>query len=550
MPPDFNLPIADWTLRVKVKLSGSDLYFANEELALDDGTFWKGRLESFSLIQRSAGSWIDPRVITPEATIVFKNINNEIVDLIAQENWANKDVELSVGYSKQAANYQNVFFAKVRLGGREATDTRVTIQLTDMRSADRRTLPQDLIDSTTYPNAETKSLNHPIPWVFGDFTFAVSTTRVPAYQIDHTVNTGGQFIITGGGLKQHESVFLNDVAATYANVNLDAGTFELTQAYNPATDTITVHCQGRTDTGLSTGTLLQTIPDITQDVLESMMGVASAKLDQTAFDAWDAELTIDDYARGIIGNNAQREDSDEVLARLLFEGFGDMIISGTTGQYTPQFRLGDPAASIPTFRTEDLLDQSDGTKQFREHLDDTGLFANVMTGRFDYNPATLVFDDQYNKQDDASIAQYGLRQDRTLDFYWLHQTGGVQVRTQRELFLFSTEPELVDLGIGPQAAALEPTDRFRLVHGKYSEAQASLFQIRDHLVDYGAMHTRPLVGFNMSVLGAGTWTEDAAVTWLTATDDQRNQKGFLTDANGYADTSGSPSEASRRYKYL
>jgi hypothetical protein len=56
--------------------------------------------------------------------------------------------------------------------------------------------------------------------------------------------------------------------------------------------------------------------------------------------------------------------------------------------------------------------------------------------------------------------------------------------------------------------------------------------------------------WNILTLSAGRWTESTAPTWLSSDLVQREEHGFWTDANGYADPSASPDETSKRSKWF
>ena len=149
------------------------------------------------------------------------------------------------------------------------------------------------------------------------------------------------------------------------------------------------------------------------------------------------------------------------------------------------------------------------------------------------------------------MVRVGQRVRRTMTFNWLYLAGGAEDRAGREVYVFSSNVRMVDLGVDASAVTYGPASQFRLVYDRFVEVSdlGNPFQVRDIEVDPMTRRVT-LTAWDMLTLFSGTWTEDDTVTWLTATAEQRSTKGFWADASGYADTSGSPDAASQRYRWI
>ncbi len=137
-------------------------------------------------------------------------------------------------------------------------------------------------------------------------------------------------------------------------------------------------------------------------------------------------------------------------------------------------------------------------------------------------------------------------------FKFMYTADGVSFRVSRELYAFAADPEVIRLEATAQAVVLQPSEQFRLVYNKYEaddDGAGVPFLIRQ--IDTDAFSMMAIISaWNVLRLGTGTWTEGAAITWLTATARQRREKGFWGDADGYPDTTVPPDSASRRYRWF
>ena len=116
---------------------------------------------------------------------------------------------------------------------------------------------------------------------------------------------------------------------------------------------------------------------------------------------------------------------------------------------------------------------------------------------------------------------------------------------------FSTELEMMTLGVGPRSLTKVPLDQFRLVYNKYEEVESfgTPFQIRDITVDFNKMSS-VIQAWNVLTILTGRWTSSSVPNWTSSNHTQRLDHGFWTDSNGFADPSGSPSATSKRSRWF
>lgn len=539
---------------VDIELDGLTLHLSNQEIVLDDDTVYAAQLKSVSPLARSAGALQDPRVVLPSMTLTADNKEDpqtgvRFQDYLTDYEWANAQITVRVGSSLAAADWSSIFVGRAKFpGGISSDNLTCTVRVNDARAKDGRNLPASIFTLATYANMETKSIGLPIPLVYGDwYTTAGNGEQLPCYQIDSTVGTGGRFKISSRELKSIEAVYLNGASVSFT-ADLNNGQFTLNVAYVPATDVVTCNCRGATSDLTSAGTLLQSGPDVLYDLLLNELDVAAGNIDSTAFSTWEGNLAASDYVRRWIGGEIIH--SDTLIAELLNECFADMRIEAA--KYYPTYRVVAASTSV-TLRDADLLSQGGNSaiKHFAVHESPEDIYCNEVLADYSYDPANDTYNERYLVEDAAAVVRVGQRVRRTMTFNWLYLAGGAEDRAGREVYVFSSNVRMVDLGVDASAVTYGPASQFRLVYDRFVEVNdlGNPFQVRDIEVDPMTRRVT-LTAWDMLTLFSGTWTEDDTVTWLTATAEQRSTKGFWADASGYADTSGSPDAASQRYRWI
>ena len=545
-----NAAVQNWRQLVEITLDSGVVRYAKDTHTLSDGTYYDGRLLSISTLRLSAGQLLDPRIVAPSLQLTLDNADGTMLTAIDSEEWGNRQVIIKVGQGATSGDYEEVFRGRILFpGGIGIDDQSVTIELNSERGADNVVIPANKFKTSTYANLEPKSDNLPIPIVYGDWlTTAGGGEKVPCHCVDTTAGTGGRFKIADHALKQIEAVYLNGSAIT-GNCTLDAAngefTISSTSTYDPDVDVVTANVQGKTDDGLTSGNLLQSLSDIAQDVITDLMGLTSTEINAAQFTDWEGNLSTVDYGRRVLNTEVS---SGDILTELLVEGFADMVVED--GEYYPVYRIAT-ISGLETFRDYDIRDRSDGAKEFTITRDPERNYCNQIVATYRYDPANLTYRKRHDADNTSAQSSTGVTRRRRLTFKWLYETVGAENRAERELYAFSTETEVVNVALGPAALVKFPTNIFSLHYSKFAQDAdtGTPIQIRDISADFDRM-SATIRGWNVFNLSPGTWTADSATTWLLSTEAERNQNGYWTDASGYADTSGSPDTASQRSKWF
>ena len=470
----------------------------------------------------------DPKVVAARQSISIDNSDDQYTTYFDDYTWISRAVTIKAGQGTTAADYETVHTGRVLVsGGVSFTEQAMVVNIDDDRNKDADVLPPNKFFTSTYPNVEDKSATQPIPIVYGDWSASQGAERVPAFQIDSTVGTGGKFKWAGHAVKDLESVWLDDGTGAPTSVAFSAenngdATFTLDVAYAPDTDTVTVHGKGATDDGTASGTLLTTLPDIVTDILETWLSVPSGNINSAQFTAWKNNLGVADEARRWIGADIS---SNTLLSEAMVEGFGDLIIKD--GKYYPVYRIV-PLTNLDVFRDADVRTDGGGRKVYQVVSDPEQNYLNKVAADYAYNPATGRYT-RFEDSDTAEITDAGTTERRRVKYNWLYKQVGAESRAERELYNFSTITEMVSLNLGPRALTKEPTDMIRLVYGKYSDEAGTPLQVRKISKDFKAMAAR-VTAWNVAALAIGRWTSDTAPTFAASNDLEKEENGHWTDA--------------------
>jgi hypothetical protein len=543
---DSTSAIQDWRQLIEINLTGKTVRYSRDPVTLTDGTYYDDRLIGISSMTLSAGQLLDPRFTLPSLSMVLDNADGTISTLLDGYTFANRTVTVKVGQGTTASDYDTVFVGSVVFpSGIQMDETQVTIDADDDRMKDQKVLPANNFFKTTYANVETKSENLAIPIVYGDWrTSAGGGEKVPCYCINTSTKT---FKIASHAIKQIEAVYKDGSAITPSSTDLTNAEFVISDAYDPDVNTITANIQGATHNGSSSGTLLETLPDITNDILQTHLSVSSGSIDSAAFTAWGDNLETVKARRHI----SAEISSNTLISEALIEGFADLIIDG--GKYTPRFRILG-TSGIDQYRDFDLTDKSKGTKEFSVQNDPQRVTLNQVVSNYRYDPSQGKYIQRFDAEDSASIADLETTRRRRLNFNWLYLDTDAQTRATRELLAFSTEVEMVEVGVGPRSLTKKPMDQFRLQFNKFVDGSGESgfgtpFQVRDITIDFGKMNS-VIRAWNINTLVSGRWTTATAPNWTSSTHGQRLDQGFWTDNNGFADPSGSPDASSKRSRWF
>lgn len=518
-----------WRQVIEIALDSGTVRYAFTDLVLDDGTFYEGRIRSMPVLRRSTGGFLDPRIVEPRLNITLDNADMAIRDSFDATTWANRTVTVKVGQGTAAADYSTVYTGTVAYpAGMMWDELEAAIVVRSNIAGDARTLPTNKFNPSTYPNIETKSRWQPIPIVYGDWLAGSGNgEKVPCFCTNTSTR---QFKIADHAIKQIEAVYLNGVSVSFSSTDLTNATFILDVAYDDELDTVTANIQGATDDGTSSGNLLMNLSDIFDDILQTWLGVSSAKIDATAMASWAGFLSRADDGRRVISSEIS---SNTLLSDLLVDGFADIRVADA--KYAPRFRALQ-LTGLTTLREFDILDASPGRKDFSVEIDPQRVYGNEMVGDYSYDPIVGRYNGSYEKEVTAEITAKGTRVRRRIKLNWIYKEAGASARTEREAVLFGQDIEMPTIGFGPRALELGPTDQFRLTYNKWGSAdEGTPFQVRDVVSNYQGFNAK-ILAWNLQALATyGTWTADAAPNWTSSTSTQRETQGFWTNASGEAD---------------
>jgi len=529
-----------WHILIDFELDSTTIRVADQQLVLSDNTVYKGWLLSSTPLRRTIGPILNPRLVSPSMQLVVDNKNSQMMDLIDTYQFDNRDVVFKQGYGVTAGNYAETFTGIVQQGGIQSDDELVWIQIDAVFVANDRNIPIMKFFPSVYPNMEDRAKFVPIPIPYGDWrTTAGDGEKVPCYQIDSTVGTGGKWKIANRAIKQIEAVYKNGGSESISSVDLTNAEFVLDVAYDPTVDVVNANIRGVVD---GSSNLIEDIPDVFDDTLQTYMGVAAANIDSTALTAWQSYLTANDVVRRVIVSEAL---ASTYLSELLVEGFADVVLIG--GKYTPIYRIASVDAGIPTYRAFDIVDDRT-KKRIRSLKDPERVFANEIVAQYQYDPISAAYKKTYESEDSASIERFKSRVRRRLYMNWLYLPTGVEARADREILVFASEVEGIDVEMHPVARTLGPTNQFRLVYGRYDLGGeiGTPFQIRTSYHYPNNAYTK-FTAWNMMQMSPGRWTSDSAPAWGSASAWQKNTQGFWTTANGYADATETDETSKRSF---
>ena len=538
---------------VEIVLDTITLRYAEVDLARSDGTLWKGLLIPNTSVRSSLGSLRESKFTTASFTITLDNHDDYIRGLLDQYQVANRAVIIYIGDGAASGNYSEWIRGVIRFpGGVSYNQGQATIACDDPRERDALNLPTTRFDPATYTNMETKSYYKPIPIVYGDWrTTAGGGEKIPAYQTDSTIGTGGRFHVANHCIKAIEAVYKNGASVSFTGDEVN-GRFTLNVAYTPATDTITVNCRGATVDATTAGALLENPALILKDLVKTWLGKADADLDLTAFTLFQTNTTSTLCRRWIGG---ERLSSHTLIQDLMIESWCDLAI--ITNLYTPVYRIVADVGTLTNMKDYDILKSGSGSSAsfaFQVQRDPDRLFCNKVEGSYQYDPVAGTYAKVYSFQDAASQASALTTMERpTFSFKWIYVTTDIQNRVQLEVYVFgSAEVEVLNVTLLNRSIFYDPTDQFGLIFDKYgTEATAvgAPFQVRSSERRMGQL-INTIVAWNMLSLSPGRWTGPAATTWLLSTAYEQWSQGYWTDASGFADTGGSPAAASKRSRWF
>lgn len=540
---DYTQRAVPWRPLVKIAdvvidgVPAQDIQWSTEDGPLSDGTFWEGRILDMSSLDQQLGRILESQFVLPDITLSVKNEDDRIRELVDEnDGFGGKVVTIFMGFGKIASNFEVRFTGQVPISNAiDWDDERVVFHFQNTFEVDSIALPKNKIFSSSYPNAEDKSLFKPIPEVLGSFqTTDGGGEVIPAFGVDTTVGVGGQFTCA-----QHmdsiEDVYINGASANYTVNQLSGPTlFTLNEAYDTETDIITVNGVGRTSTLLGKNLCVEWVKDIIEQSWG--MGLTSSKTDAAAFTSVATMGASGEAGRRWIGKDIQTRT---LLGELGNDGFFDLIIN-EDGEYEPVFRYAGAPASTPIYREADLLPRGTG-RSFRVQRDPEGAYANQFPYNFrlkpgfwegvelniggDFAQRDFAQSDEINDTAEQTSKDQIVR--RRLKFKWLYELSGAADRGTRERMASSTVIEMAEIVTEGVGLDQRPTGTFQLIYSKYEilSTLGTSFMVRNFSPDFMNL-TAGIFAWNLDNLSPKRYQADGSPDWSGATDYAKEVDGF------------------------
>ena len=279
--------------------------------------------------------------------------------------WHNAPVAIKIGEKDDVyGDYTTIFIGKIR--NPTVGDSEASLEVLDDRVGELTEIPTSRYDTGTYPNLETSAEGVVIPILFG------YKTNITPIQINSVTFV---YKIAGHALQSIDAVYKNDVALVGGGVDYTAdlpnGEFTLTA--DPGTEIVTCDAKGAKcdyDTGLYT----ENVADILYYTLNTVLGVAAARIDTPSFDSLKAakSLRVAEYIDTAMGAMS----FIQLLQRTAVFKFTPLL----SGKYGVEHYEDTIPAGVPVLRDEDLSD-------FLLLYQTDGIYYEVVV-RYDRDPST------------------------------------------------------------------------------------------------------------------------------------------------------------------
>ena len=536
----------EYHMLVEFVLDSTTLRYADEDVSIQQsnatGFFYAGRILGGGMLVRDLGTFLEPHETIQNFDVGVDNSDGHAQGLINQHTFANRRVRIWLGEGIRKSQYSEVFTGFVaHPNGISWDEDAATFTVIDQRVRHRKLLPAGRFITDTYPNVEAKGKNQPIPIVYGDWGESAGSGNgsitIPVICTDMTT-AQKRFKISAHGIKSLDRVLKNAVALSLStqvnNICLSDGTFRIATAvsYSGTADTISVNCKGIQTIN---GTLIEKPMDVMRSIQTAWLGLTATDLNITAYhDAQNTSGTDDELVRRFINTELS---SEQLAKELLNESQIDMRFAG--GKYSPKYRTLDIDSTRKDFRDFDIMlaDETNEKADFAVQKDPSRFYANKVRSTFRYDPINAIYDGSYSRQITAAVAAASAVIERQMEFNWYYRTTETELRVDRELATYTTEPVNITFRSGPRALMLNLADQIDVTYNIFDDAPMQIRRIETDLLTM----TSRLSGYNLFMLGIGHWTASTAPTWNAASKAERDSQGFWCDANGYASASDSSS---------
>ncbi len=445
--------------------------------------------------------------------------------------WTNKKIRILMGgdllpYSE----YHPIFTGKINK--KTFTQRDLTLDIRSVSFDLLRQIPINHFWKSNFPNLDPSAEGKTIPYAWGDYD-SYQAPIVTCINTAYTTNTY-QFKICDTSfhaIKDIIQVYVDYgdgfgwVAITHANEDLAAATFTITSAsFVLGTSRVKVAFQGYHSGGI----VIEGAPEIVEDILLNVCDYEVGNLDAPSFTASKADS--DCVLNVFLDSEISALSVIEKICRSDFASFDE------NGEGELRYRTTVPTytGSIPTLTSEDILDSSipvvnDDPEQLYYKIRVGYSYLGDQQNYLYLESEYLETKYRYEKSEILTLETY-LRSSIDADslagrLLWL-------LRDISPLFDISIKVSQIEKNIGDRIKITLERAPYSTVGG-YNERifgiigkELSCFPVIQILNLYDMM------GFGDYV---GTWMDDVAPDWITATPAERLVSGFWTDDDGYAD---------------
>jgi hypothetical protein len=512
---------------VEFLLDATTLRYAEEDLSIQinnaSGAFYQGKLPESGTISRSLGSFLEAKETLETFQVVVDNRDEEIQNLIQTNTFSNRNVNVWLGEGVSKANYSLVFPGYVaHPNGIGWDEDAAKFTIIDRRLKDRKNLPLEKYTTDLFPNLERNASGSAIPIIYGNFSSnADGGVSVPAICTDMT-QTNKPFKVAGHRVSAIDRVMKNGLVVNFINTSLDDASFELNGiAYNATTDIVSANCQGIAN---ANGTLIELPHRVLENMHTAYMGATATDLNATAFNTLDSDIT--EKCRSVINTITSTET---LTGELRNEASIDMRFVG--GKYSPKFRSLDLDSDRSNFFDVDIVlaDVERDKAEFSVEHDPNRVYANKITGKFNFDPVYSVYLGAFTKQLTSATQDVSAVVDRPMTFNWLYKKSETEARIERELVTFGNEPLDVSVTFTNRGMLQNLADQIDLTYNVFNDRT---FQIRSIETDLSSMVTR-IQATDVFLLGVGRWALDTSVGWASASQVDKDSFGFWSYESGY-----------------
>lgn len=526
----------DPSTTVDVLVGYFKLYFATEGITLNDKNYVP-YLQAAPGISHSAQDILSAFSEIGGGDVGLSNSDGLFDTIIEKFIWTNRTFVLLYGGEDLPYNeYQTAFtgvITKKKWGLIE-----VTLSIENIKQALERTLPEDVFDSTTFPNMDTQIEGNVIPIAFG--TFTEETAPIIA-AIDESLGTDQvQFKIAGHEIFSVDFAWVSyDNGSTWTELTVTGTLSGSNQFKISSLPNATIDVQF-TASGYVTGqvrvkvafkgienadtTQMTSFSDFVKELLIAYNDFTTADLDTTAF----ATSKTESDATGFIYLDKSQKTSD-IITKITKSDVAFFDVN-EDGQfvYTVWTPLVDSAA--PLYDESDLL-------TFSVDYNTDEHFTSVSVG-YSQDPKTGEYLYAVNTSVEAQNLT-GTKNTKTIETY-LDNQSDANIMGQRQLLLRKTPTAKVSSSLKLQLAQKNIGDQIRITRsrapgGGYIAKRFEIVSIiKDVAKNVISFICDDLKGIGESI---GYWTSSGAPGWSTATDAEKLEQGFWCDANGYALTS-------------